>query len=138
MNAPHPSGPAKATPAANSAATSAASATSAHPSRSGPQDGNRDSRRVFRMAIVIALAALVAVVAFNLMAPKNRLQAPAGTGSDAAFTQGAQQSGAPPSGRTDAVDGSTPQRGDTPTPAGRESVGAPVGSSPAPAPAAPQ
>ncbi|GAA6121225.1 hypothetical protein [Acidovorax sp. FG27] len=121
MNAPHTPGPGKA-PAAT---------PSGPPPRTARPDGNRDSRRVFRMAIVIALAALVAVVAFNLMAPKNRLQPPGGTGGDTPFTQGAQQSGGPPAGGTDAAGGAAPQRADTPTPAGRESVGAPAGSTPA-------
>lgn len=89
----------------------------------------RDGRRALRMAAAGAIVALAVVIAFNLMAPKGRLHAPAGTGSAPAMDQGAQQSGGP-SGSVDPVQQAAPQRGDSPTAPGREAVGAPQGPAP--------
>lgn len=51
------------------------------------RDDKRDDKRAIRIALVTALIALVAVVVFNLRAPKDRLSAP-GEGAPAAI-QGA-------------------------------------------------
>ncbi|RYE43021.1 MAG: hypothetical protein EOP24_30375 [Hyphomicrobiales bacterium] len=89
--------------------------------------GTRDDNRAFKIAVAGVVIAVIAVVAFNVMAPKDRLQGPS-QASTPAMTQGANQTGGP------AGDGTTqqaaPQRGDSPTAPGRESVGAPVGAAP--------
>lgn len=87
----------------------------------------RDNKRAFRIAVTGAVIALAAVLAFNFMAPRDRLEGP-GESPTPSMTQGANQSGGP-SGNG-AVQQATPQRGDSPTAPGRESVGAPVGSTP--------
>lgn len=86
----------------------------------------RDNLRAFRMAAIGAAVALAIIIAFNVMAPKDRLDAPAGTGGAPAAGQGAQQTGGP-SG-SDPVQRTAPQQGDSPTAPGREGVGAPQGS----------
>lgn len=59
----------------------------AAPSPGTTPSSQRDDKRAIRIALVTALIALVAVVVFNLRAPKDRLSAP-GEGAPAA-TQGA-------------------------------------------------
>jgi len=59
----------------------------AAPSPGTTPPSQRDDKRAIRIALVTALVALVAVVVFNLRAPKDRLSAP-GEGAPAAI-QGA-------------------------------------------------
>ncbi|MGY8573747.1 hypothetical protein L0935_21050, partial [Paracidovorax citrulli] len=93
---------------------------------------NRDNRRGWWMAVATAAIVLTAVLAFNLLGPKNPVRPP-GEGHETPASQGAAQTGGPvPDG---SVEGAAPQRSDTPTPAGREGMGAPAGAAPA-APAA--
>lgn len=96
----------------------------AAPSPGTTPPSQRDDKRAIRIALVTALIALVAVVVFNLRAPKDRLSAP-GQGAPAA-TQGSAGMAGP------SVDAqpSAPQRGDTPTTPGREGMGAPAGGAP--------
>ncbi|ADX45759.1 hypothetical protein Acav_1842 [Paracidovorax avenae ATCC 19860] len=89
---------------------------------------NRDNRRGWWMAVATAAIVLAAVIAFNLLGPKNPARPP-GDGHKTPASQGAAQSGGPaPDG---SVQGAAPQRSDTPTPSGREGVGAPAGAVPA-------
>lgn len=97
----------------------------AAPSPGTTPPSQRDDKRAIRIALVTALIALVAVVVFNLRAPKDRLSAP-GEGAPAA-TQGSAGMAGP---SVDAPQPSAPQRGDTPTTPGREGMGAPVGGTP--------
>lgn len=83
------------------------------------------NRNAFYIAIAGAVIALIAVIGFNVMAPKGRLDSPGATSSTPA-------SGSTVPGGTPAQQ-ATPQRGDTPTAPGREAMGAPVGAVPAPA-----
>ena len=98
----------------------------AAPSPDTTPPSQRDDKRAIRIALVTALIALVAVVVFNLRAPKDRLSAP-GEGAPAA-TQGSAGMAGP---SVDAPQPSAPQRGDTPTTPGREGMGAPAGGAPA-------
>ena len=98
----------------------------AAPSPGTTPPSQRDDKRAIRIALVTALIALVAVVVFNLRAPKDRLSAP-GEGAPAATQSSPGMAG--PS--VDPPQPSAPQRGDTPTTPGREGMGAPAGGAPA-------
>ncbi|PWW47866.1 hypothetical protein [Melaminivora alkalimesophila] len=99
-----------------------------------PGPTGRHEKRA-RNIVLIALALLVvAVLGFNLLAPRDRLQAPDAP-RDAV---GSHQEERPQATTTAPGDGSvsrsTPEAADTPTPAGRERMGAPALSNPQPEP----
>lgn len=84
------------------------------------------NKTAFYIAIAGAAVAIIAVIGFNVMAPKGRLDAP----GKAATGPASQNNPVDTSSGTQA----SPQRADTPTPTGREAVGAPVGAAPNPSP----
>ena len=99
-----------------------------------PAPTGRHEKRA-RNIVLIALALLVvAVLGFNLLAPRDRLQAPDAP-RDAV---GSNQVERPQASTTAPGDGtvsrSIPEAADTPTPAGRERMGAPALSNPQPEP----
>jgi len=101
--------------------------TPPHPTVRQPTNP-RQNRNAFYIAVVGALIALVAVIAFNLKAPKGRLDAP-GQASSVPSSQGPQQTGGPAG--QGSVQSTSPQAGDTPTGAARDAMGAPAGAVPA-------
>lgn len=84
------------------------------------------NKTAFYIALAGAAVAIIAVIGFNVMAPKGRLDAP-GTAVTAPESQNI------PADKSSGTQAS-PQRADTPTPTGREAVGAPVGAAPNPSP----
>ncbi len=92
-----------------------------------PSPANRDSRRGWCMAVATALIVLGAVLFFNFAGPRQPTVSP-GEGHSTPASQGANQTGGPAA--NGAVESAAPQRSDTPTPAGREGVGAPAGAAP--------
>jgi len=91
----------------------------------------RDERRAWRIVIVFAALAVLAVLAFNLLAPRDRLRAPdAGAPAAGSTTTEQRQQPATTAPGDGTVTRTVPQQADSPTPAGRESVGAPQGATP--------
>jgi hypothetical protein len=121
-----------------------------------PTSGRENSKLMY-FFIGAAVLALLLVLSFNALGPEGAsrtgigdgpAQSPAGpttggpspaTGTDG-DAAGAQNSGAarPGAGGATTITTPAPQAADTPTPPGRESVGAPVGGSPSAGPGAAQ
>ncbi|SDM24125.1 hypothetical protein SAMN05428957_103355 [Oryzisolibacter propanilivorax] len=98
-----------------------------HPTRPDPATRSptvRDEKRAMRIIAVLLAVVVLAVIAFNLMAPKDRLRAPDEGAAPAATAQQQPATTAPGDG---SVQRSAPERGDTPTPQDRAAVGAPAG-----------
>ena len=108
--------------------TPSSPAPNATPAQQPPASpANRDSRRGWWMAVVTAVIVLGAVLYFNAAGPRQPTVSP-GEGHSTPASQGAHQTGGPTSNGS--VESAAPQRSDTPTPAGREGVGAPAGAAP--------
>ncbi|WP_312303877.1 hypothetical protein [Pulveribacter sp.] len=88
----------------------------------------RDEKRIKRYVAILLVVVVLAVLAFNMMAPRDRLRAPDEAGTPAATEQRQQPATtAPGDGTSQRV---TPEGTDSPTPAGREGMGAPAGAAP--------
>ena len=98
-----------------------------NPPRRVNSSNGRDDKRGVWIAVIGALVAFCAAIAFNVRAPEGRLDGP-GSGSTPTPAQGAQQTGGPPD--ADPARHVAPQAAESPTAPGRETVGAPVGSTP--------
>lgn len=87
----------------------------------------RDEKRILWIALCGVAVVVAAVVFFNVRGPD--MPTSPGQGSNTpSMQQGANQTGGPSGDPT--TQGSAPQRSDTPTPQGREAMGAPVGAAP--------
>lgn len=89
----------------------------------------RDEKRAMRIIAVLLAVVVLAVLAFNWMAPRDRLRAPDEAATPAATAPASDQrpqptTTAPGDGTVQRV---VPEGHDSPTPAGRAAVGAPVG-----------
>lgn len=94
-----------------------------------PSPTLRDEKRMKRAVAILLVVVVLAVLAFNMMAPRDRLRAPDEAATPAATEQRQQPATtAPGDGTTQRV---TPEGTDSPTPPGREGMGAPAGAAPA-------
>ncbi|AVP57013.1 hypothetical protein [Pulveribacter suum] len=102
------------------------------PNAAAPSPTLRDERRIGRIIGILLAIAIVAVLAFNFLAPRDRLRAPGESPTPAAQAPAEQHqqptTTAPGDGTVQRV---TPEAPDSPTPAGREGMGAPAGAAPA-------
>ncbi len=93
--------------------------------------GARDERRLMRYVGIVLAAVVLAVLAFNLLAPRDRLLAPHQAPTAAATAPADQR---PQPATTAPGDGTmqrvAPDAADSPTPTGREGMGAPQGAVP--------
>jgi len=95
----------------------------------------RDEKRAMRWIAILVAVVVLAVLAFNVMAPKDRLRAPdeaptpaAGTAAPTVDPQRQQPATTAPGDGT--ARSTTPEAADSPTPVGREGMGAPTGAVP--------
>lgn len=98
-----------------------------------PSPTRRDEKRAGRWIAILLAIAVLAVLAFNVLAPKDRLRAPDQPPAAAATSNNVEQrqqptTTAPGDGTVQRV---TPEAPDSPTPAGREGMGSPAGAVPA-------
>ncbi|AVO49955.1 hypothetical protein C6568_12360 [Melaminivora suipulveris] len=97
-----------------------------------PSPTRRDEKRVGRWIAILLAIAVLAVLAFNVLAPKDRLRAPdqppAAATSNNVEQRQQPTTTAPGDGTVQRV---TPEAPDSPTPAGREGMGSPAGAVPA-------